>query len=642
MTFEIEKCEGWGRMGVAFGKSRFITPNVIKPCFFNDAYQSQFYSLPTSIKCQKNGIHAASREDRNKTEEDSKFSFNPSCFIYPSLQVQGKSLDDITCFDDLFPIDINQISGSRISFHLLPWDLPTIHLDVYERYIEKLNELNQPELNDQTKLILNFPLVPKTFKIKLPSLRSSAISAVCLGDISSLLTHPRLLVKYLSLVKSWISPNVMLYAPAVPSSYISILVYLGVDLFDLLFLEMYKVDPEKHDTPILEQQSTSDSFFQVLQLTKRALSSTKLRDLSRLFANSYPPLKALLRICDSHLSLEKGTPLYARTLYCTDETDFTRPEVSRFRERIKARYWPSSRTNGFIFLPCSAKKPYSLSKSHTLFRKVIHQSLKGKYHSLEEIILTSPLGVVPRNLEYCYPAAHYDIPVTGEWSQIERYNLSQDLKDFLFKLETSVPLVGYVTGVEREILEEVCRQQNRLIFLLDQNTKTLTSQEALERFSTLLGEAFHNLPYSPKIPTQLTFLRGVADFQFGKGSGSILIPNSVKIHGRKERGFRVQLDGEHLLTFRPETGYLTLSLKAGRLIQSHTRNLVTFDGQKIKGSTIFTKAIINASSEIRPNEEVLVINKKGELLAVGVSRLSGDLLEKMKFGKGISIRQKVK
>ena len=642
MTFEIEKCEGWGRMGVAFGKNRFISPNVINPCFFNDAYHSQFYSLPTSIKCQKNGIHPALREDRSKTEEDSKFLFNPSCFIYPSLQMQGKSLDDITCFDDLFPIEINKISGSRVSFHLLPWDLPTIHLDVYERYLEKLNELNQPELDNKTKLILNFPLVPESFKIQLPSLRSSAISAVCLGDISSLLTHPLLLVKYLSLVKSWISPNVMLYAPAVPSSYISILVYLGVDLFDLLFLEMYKVTPEKQDSPILEQKTTSGSFFQVLQLTKRALSSTKLRDLCRVFANSYPPLKALLRICDSQLPLEEGTPFYARTLYCTDETDFTRPEVTRFRERIKARYWPSSRINGFIFLPCSAKKPYSLSKSHNLFRKVIRQSLKGKYHSLEEIILTSPLGVVPRNLEYCYPAAHYDIPVTGEWSQIERYHLNQDLKDFLSKLETSIPLVGYVTGVEREILEEVCRQQNRPISLLDQNVKSLTSKETLDKFSTLLREAFHNLSDSPKIPTQLTFLRTIADFQFGEGSGSVLIPNTVKIHGRKERGFRVQLDGEHLLTFRPDTGYLTLSLKAGRLLLSHTRNLVTFDGQKIEGSTIFTKAIIKADSEIRPNEEVLVINKKGELLAVGVSRLSGELLVKMKFGKGINIRQKVK
>lgn len=642
MAFEIEKCEGQGRMGLAFGKKGFITPNIVIPGFFDDPSHFQHNSLHTSVKCQKNGIQSVSLVRKLKTKEDSNFSFFPSCFTYPSLQMQGKSLEDVTCFDDLFPVDVNKISGPGVSFHLIPWDLPTVHLDRFDKYLEKLNEIDESELNDQTKLILNFPLMPEILKIKLPPLRSSTIAAVCLGDLSSLLTHPSLLIKYLILVKSWISPNKMLYAPAIPSSYIPILVYLGIDLFDLFFPEMYKANPIKQSNSVLEQKTTLESFIQVLQLARSALTSSKLRDLTRIFANSYPPQKALLRISDSQLPLEEGTPLYARTLYCTDETDFTRPEVTRFRERVRTRYYPSSHNTGFIFLPCSVKKPYSQSKSHILFRTVLRQSLKGKRHSIGEIILTSPLGVVPRNLEYSFPAAHYDIPVTGEWSQIERSHLIQDLIGFLTKLKPSIPLVGYVKGTEREILKEACRQQNRPLLIFNQNGKSLTSMEALKEFSTLLKEAFQNVPNSPRIPTQLTFLRTIADFQFGKGIGSFLIPNNVRIFGRKERGFRLQLDGKHLLTFRPETGYLTLSLLAGRLILDHTRNLVTFDGQRIEGSTLFAKAIIRADSEIRPYDEVLVINKNGDLLAVGVSRLSGDLLVKMKYGKGINIRQKVK
>ena len=189
---------------------------------------------------------------------------------------------------------------------------------------------------------------------------------------------------------------------------------------------------------------------------------------------------------------------------------------------------------------------------------------------------------------------------------------------------------------------EACKRKNRPILIFNQNVKSLTSKEAIKGFSTLLKEAFLDVPTTPRIPTQLTFLRTIADFQFGKGIGSFLIPNNVRIFGRKERGFRVQLDGKHLLTFRPEIGYLTLSLLAGSLLLHQTRNLVTFDGQKIEGSTIFAKAIIRADSEIRPNDEVLVINEEGDLLAVGVSRLSGDLLVKMEYGKGINIRQKVK
>ena len=31
-------------------------------------------------------------------------------------------------------------------------------------------------------------------------------------------------------------------------------------------------------------------------------------------------------------------------------------------------------------------------------------------------MVTSPLGLVPRDLEETWPASHYDIPVSGEWS----------------------------------------------------------------------------------------------------------------------------------------------------------------------------------------------------------------------------------
>ncbi|MFW9905879.1 MAG: hypothetical protein ACFFFH_16275, partial [Candidatus Thorarchaeota archaeon] len=230
MAFEIEKCEGWGRMGVAFGKNGFTTPNIVNPCFFENGSNSLFHSFPVSNQFQKKEILPASRENSDNETKEGAFSSNPSCFIYPSLQMQGKSLEDINSFDDLFPININKVSGTRPSFHLLPYDLPTIHLDQYIRYLEKLNEIRQPELNDQTKFILNFPLTPKILKSKLPPLKNSAVGAVCLGDISSLLTHPLLLIKYLIFVKSWVSPNLMLYAPAIPSSYVSILAYLGIDL----------------------------------------------------------------------------------------------------------------------------------------------------------------------------------------------------------------------------------------------------------------------------------------------------------------------------------------------------------------------------------------------------------------------------
>ena len=34
-------------------------------------------------------------------------------------------------------------------------------------------------------------------------------------------------------------------------------------------------------------------------------------------------------------------------------------------------------------------------------------------------MVTSPLGLVPRDLEEIWPASHYDIPVTGDWTNDE-------------------------------------------------------------------------------------------------------------------------------------------------------------------------------------------------------------------------------
>ncbi|UCE15041.1 MAG: DUF5591 domain-containing protein [Candidatus Heimdallarchaeota archaeon] len=642
MSLEIEKCEGWGRIGRVFGKNGFITPNIVLLRFFDqDSFLSQNF-LPKSLKCQENLIPSV-LEKEIKSEKDSlSLQLSPKLFIYPSLQMQGKSLNDISCFEDLFPIDITKNSDSIASYHIIPWDLPIINLGQYNSYLKVLNDINEPELSNNTKLALNVPLMPEIFTQLLPILKDSTIEMVCLGDMSSLITHPTLLLKFLLHINSWVSPNIMLYAPGVPSSYIPILVYLGIDLFDLLFVEMSSVSKKRSDL-IFEQNITVEFFLERLWLTKKALETGKLRDLSRIFANSFPPLKTLLRVADSQIPLENNTPLYGpNTLFCTDETDFTRPEVTRFRKRVQTRYTPPKHIRGIIFLPCSAKKPYSKSKSHSLFRRVIKRNMKRKYHLIEEVILTSPLGVVPRNLEYTFPAGHYDIPVTGKWSEIEKKHLITDITYFIDKLSPNIPMVGYVTGKEREILIEACSRSDRPIHLLSEEDGSLTSRENLQEFSRLLQDTFSSVPSKPKISAQLTFLRTVADYQFGKGIGSILIPNNVQIYGRKDFGFRVQLENKHLLTFRPKTGLLTLSLEAGERLSGYTSNTVTFDGDNIEGSTIFTNAIIKANEEICPNDEVLVVSTTDELLAVGTSYISGDLLVKMKRGKGIKIRQKVR
>ena len=97
-----------------------------------------------------------------------------------------------------------------------------------------------------------------------------------------------------------------------------------------------------------------------------------------------------------------------------------RVEVTAWTRRLMERYAPPSSARVLVLLPCSARKPYSDSRTH----RRIREALSGVPNRavVHEVVLTSPLGAVPRELERTYPAAQYDIPVSGDWfpDELER------------------------------------------------------------------------------------------------------------------------------------------------------------------------------------------------------------------------------
>jgi archaeosine synthase len=417
---------------------------------------------------------------------------------------------------------------------------------------------------------------------------------------------------------------------------------MGIDLYDFSYL----LTPGKLNSfgsqVILENRKYKEEYVNTLKLVKEAIKNHKLRDLVRIYANSYPPLKSLLRQIDRNLPCNQGTPLFGvKTLYCTDHTDFSRPEVNRFRKRVKETFLIKPYVQGILFLPCSAKKPYSQSKSHQFFLSTIRRTIKGRRSYLQEIILTSPLGIVPRELEYTFPAAHYDIPVTGDWSKLEQDILYQDVKNLLEKINDSITIIGFVKGVERNVLERISEDSGREIHLPNPETDCLLSRDGKNALFRLLSK---NCLFSSsiKINSNLEFIRTIADYQFGKGAGKLIFPSNTQIVGRKELGFRIRLNKEHLSSFRPSSGFLTLSIEAAKRIQHHSKRKVIFDGKKIVGSTIFTNAIQHADLDIRINDEVFVENDQGKIIATGTSYLPGKLLTDMNRGYGVKIRQKVR
>jgi len=131
-----------------------------------------------------------------------------------------------------------------------------------------------------------------------------------------------------------------------------------------------------------------------------------------------------VRLLDGTDYVEERVPVARRTEMDTNSSEsLDRTEIRRFARRVVERY-RAPRDDTAVLLPCSAGKPYSQSRSHGEFRDAVRKRA-------HEVVVTSPLGVVPRGLENVYPAAHYDTPVTGRWDAKEVEFVGGVLADYL-------------------------------------------------------------------------------------------------------------------------------------------------------------------------------------------------------------------
>ena len=140
-------------------------------------------------------------------------------------------------------------------------------------------------------------------------------------------------------------------------------------------------------------------------------------------------------------------------------------------------------------------------------------------------------------------------------------------------------------------------------------------------------------------------IRCVADYQFGKGVGARLFPDAVKIVYSKNTGKirHIHLNEELLATLRPTTGLFALTITGAKRLVSTANSTpywvkVHIDVEPFvaKGRSAFAKHVIEADPEIRPQDEVMVVNSRNEVLAVGRALLSGT--EMKAFSRGIAVR----
>ncbi|RZH66375.1 archaeosine synthase subunit alpha [Natrinema altunense] len=476
--------------------------------------------------------------------------------------------------------------------------------------------------------------------------------AYALSDVQSAMGHGAALVEAVVDVREAIpTDTALLFSGVATPRNVALLAYAGVDLFDgtaaavkgtegrylttdeAYFLEdldelpcscpacqqpreeFTRADCAEHNVSALESE---------LAIVRRRIRDGRLRDYVEGQARHDQWLTAAMRELDDQWGyLEERTPILrdARIDAATADT-IRRVEIQRFADRVTTRYRNRFR-NPLVLVPCSAAKPYSESQSHRQF----HDAIQWRAHLVS---MTSPIGVVPQELETTYPAQHYDTVVTGRWSEDEKQFVSEVLGRYLERNEypeiiAHVPDEGY-----RDIVERV---EERLALDVTYTVADHpTDDESLANLSSALsGE----LKYSKREREHNT-VRAIADYLLGDGAGDDLFAN-IQTTSRYPKIQVRDPDDTQLATMVPQYGTLSFTLAGARrwLESDAPTKRVEIDGFVPHGS-VLAPGVVDADEDIRVGDEVVVEGPKA--FAVGRAEMFGREMAESTRGIACEIR----
>ncbi|MFW9801332.1 MAG: DUF5591 domain-containing protein [Candidatus Thorarchaeota archaeon] len=385
-------------------------------------------------------------------------------------------------------------------------------------------------------------------------------------------------------------------------------------------------------------------FQMVLSESAHAMQSGHLRWLVESLTHASPSIASILRRVDAELYpfLEEFTPTVGKSpMPLIGPESYNAPAIRRFREKVASRFKPPVHKRLVLLLPCSARKPYSDSKSHKRFARAIEAAIGPARFEIAETILTSPLGVIPRELERIHPVAHYDIPVTGDWDAEETEIAVHALITHMEKFGESTVVVAHVSGGYLDIVKnaEESFKQTLIYTSSDARATSGTSLDMLDETLRDMGELVLSGEYR-RTDLEDT-LRATADFQFGLGSGELLIPEGAGLRGKLYRTVICQIDKEQVCAYNASSGMLSLTLAGARRIADSQKSWVRFEGKEVKGGSIFAVGVREADYGIRPGDEVIVVDKNDNVVAVGRSEMSGKEMCDFEKGRAVTVRHKL-
>jgi len=419
----------------------------------------------------------------------------------------------------------------------------------------------------------------------------------------------------------------LIYAPAVEPSNMPILAYLGVDIFDDLNVELRSSTGWALDGGEWIKQSQIEDLFLhnrtelsrwILKI-RNAIANGKLRELVEITSLHNPRVSQILHHSSS-LLIEQGARIHSTIR--SNDLSLNHPSILDFQQRL-SDYEPPAKNMVLLILPCSARKPYFKSSSHKRFYNAIRDI--DNHLALHIVSVTSPLGLVPRELEFCYPAAHYDIAVTGKWSPSE----VEMLRVQLSKLEPKKHYIKAIVhaGSSSEIMTDLVKELG--IDVVNTRVERPSSYEGLDILQNIAKMTLKKVPHLNTKDRAEGEAKGLASFQYGENADFLI---NSEISGRMPYKLRC---GD-LAAMSPVVGGFGLTMNGGIEYSTQGGPVVFAETFKLVGD-LFAVGVNAYDGDWNIGEQV-VIKQNDVVTAVGIAKMNPEEMISMNRGIAVEVR----
>lgn len=409
-------------------------------------------------------------------------------------------------------------------------------------------------------------------------------------------------------------PGALLWAPGLggPDN-VAVLASLGIDLFDLARCREASANgvmltPWGPRWPLAHEETTVEAqayhMMKALDEVRSAVQSGQLRTLATRQSLSSPRLVEHLRrhqeLMLSHTGNLSSHKPASTEFPCFSPNALSDPLVADWERFMESEYEaPEPVRTVMVLLPCSARKPYRLSKSHSQFFRAIAST------GCHEVMMTSPLGLVPRDLEDVWPASNYDVPVTGDWTADELARVRRMLASLVKR--TGYKRVINHTGMDLGFLDvEVVNTRE------DQGA---THYDALARLTAAVQDA----KTTYELRNQKNNLRLKQHFMSiaRKTTGTDSWCEELVVRGKVPR-WRLEHNGTQIAVWSIDRNGFSFSRAAIELLHQHgaLKEVHLKEDIEWKGD-VFAPLVDQADSSIRSGDDLRVI-QDGE--CIGLAR----------------------